>query len=284
MTLRRIIELGLFATALLAAAMALHAWLASRDEQQRLASTLAQQKQLLEAADTRERTRQSALDNTLAQIEKLKRATQTPEQIVSALPKYLQLPQPITLAPQPLSASAASSQERGTTRPGAGGPSSIGNSATPPGGPGTGSKGATGTPPSRASQGISPGATSGPEGDSPLPKALADPHPSQQQAPASTVAAAPCDSAASCVGQIPAADLKPLYDYVQDCRACQAQLAAAKQNASDDDAKIAALTTQRDAALTAAKGGTFWRRFRRNVEWFAIGAAVGGAATRIPRR
>jgi hypothetical protein len=31
---------------------------------------------------------------------------------------------------------------------------------------------------------------------------------------------------------------------------------------------------ERDAAATAAKGGTFWRRFRRNIEWFAIGAAT----------
>jgi type II secretory pathway pseudopilin PulG len=64
--------------------------------------------------------------------------------------------------------------------------------------------------------------------------------------------------------QLPVADLKPLYDFVQDCRACQAQLAVARQNAADDAAKIAALTVQRDAAITAAKGGSFWRRLRRN--------------------
>src|SRR5271154_1780415 len=96
---RRTIEIAAFCIALLVGAMAIHAWLASRDEQQRLASTLAAQKQLLDAADTRERTRQSALDDTLAQIENLKRATQTPAEILRALPKYLSLPQPITLAP-----------------------------------------------------------------------------------------------------------------------------------------------------------------------------------------
>jgi len=78
--------------------------------------------------------------------------------------------------------------------------------------------------------------------------------------------------------QIPAGDLKPLFDYVQDCRSCQAQLAAAKQNQADETAKFAAMTRERDAALTAAKGGTFWRRFRRNLQWFAIGAAAGAAA------
>jgi hypothetical protein len=75
--------------------------------------------------------------------------------------------------------------------------------------------------------------------------------------------------------EIPAADLAPLYDYVQDCRACQLQLTAAKQNATDDAAKIRALTRERDAAVTAAKGGSFWLRLKRNTHWLAIGAAVG---------
>jgi hypothetical protein len=81
--------------------------------------------------------------------------------------------------------------------------------------------------------------------------------------------------------QLPAADLKPLYDYVQDCRACQAQLAAAKLNSADDATKIAAVTRERDAAVTAAKGGSVWRRLRRNALWFMVGAAAGyGAAER----
>src|ERR1700722_1059412 len=78
--------------------------------------------------------------------------------------------------------------------------------------------------------------------------------------------------------QIPAADLKPLYDYVQDCRSCQAQLAAAQQNRADEAAKFEAMTRERDAAVIAAKGGTLWRRFRRNLEWFAIGAIIGATA------
>lgn len=218
MTTRRTIELAAFAIALLIAAMAVHAWLSSRDEQQRLATTLAQQKQLLDAADTRERTRQSALNDTLAQIEKLKRATQTPQQIVAALPKLLSLPQPITIGPgasegPPLA--GEQTQQKGTGSPFNGVP--------------------TGSPPG-------------------LPSVPA--------------------------AQIPSADLKPLYDFIQDCRACQAQLTAARQNASDDAAKIVALTAERNAAVTAAKGGTFWRRLRRNAAWFAVGAAVGAAAGR----
>src|SRR5579862_8187662 len=96
---RRTLEIAAFCVALLIAVLAIHAWLSSRDEQQRLQSTLAAQKQVLDAADTREQTRQSTLNAALAKIEKLKRATQTPQQILRDLPQYLPLPQPITLAP-----------------------------------------------------------------------------------------------------------------------------------------------------------------------------------------
>jgi hypothetical protein len=187
--MRRTIEIATLLVALTITALAAHAWLAARADQQRLQSTLAAQKQLLDAADSRERARAATLDATLAQIAALKRAAQTPTQIVRELPQYLPLPQPITLA----------------------------------------------TP-------------------APLP-------------------AAPN-------AQLPVSDLKPLYDYVQDCRACQAQLATAKLNSADDATKIAALTRERDAAVTAARGGSFWRRLRRNAVWFVVGAASGYAAAK----
>jgi hypothetical protein len=217
---RRTLEIVAFCIALLLSAMSIHAWLASRDEQQRLASTLANQKQLLDAADARERSRESALDATLAQVEQLKRATQTPAQILRDLPKYLPLPQPITLAP-----------------------------------------GATGPANAAAQQGIDASAKSA--------------NPSKLAASASSARG---NLPSAPTAQMPTADLKPLYDYIQDCRACQAQLAAAKQDHADDATKIAALTSERDAAITAAKGGTFWRRLRRNAIWFGVGAAVGAAA------
>jgi hypothetical protein len=225
---RRTIEIVAFCVALLLAAMSIHAWLASRDEQQRLAAALAAQQKLLDAADTRERTRQSALDATLAQIESLKRATQTPEQILASLPKYLPLPQPITMPSDAANSSAASAQH---------------------------------APPAAVEQGTDVSAKSG--------------VPGQTSSPAIDASASlPSGPAA----QIPSADLKPLFDFVQDCRSCQAALAAAKQNQADDAAKLAALTTERDAAITAAKGGTFWRRLRRNAIWFGVGAAFGAAA------
>jgi hypothetical protein len=82
------------------------------------------------------------------------------------------------------------------------------------------------------------------------------------------------------LAQFPAEDLKPLYDFVQDCRACQAQLTAAQNDLADERAKSAALARQRDAAIKAAKGGGFWTRVKRNAKWLAIGVGIGYAASR----
>jgi HAMP domain-containing protein len=202
MTLRRTVELVAFALALLIAAMALHAWLVSR---------------------------QSALAQTLAQIENLKRATQTPQQIVSAIPQFISLPQPITLTP---------------TQQGIQAPNATARFPNP---------GTSDTSKPSPSSGANRGADSS---DAALPSAP--------------------------TAQIPTADLKPLYNYIQDCRSCQAQLASAQQNAADDASKIEALTKERDAAVTASKGGTIWRRLSRNALWFALGAAATLAATKVP--
>jgi hypothetical protein len=77
--------------------MAFNAWLTEHDDRLRMQATIATQKQALDAADTRERDRAVTLKDTLAQIEALKRQTQTPAQILRDLPKFLSLPQPITL-------------------------------------------------------------------------------------------------------------------------------------------------------------------------------------------
>jgi hypothetical protein len=77
---------------------------------------------------------------------------------------------------------------------------------------------------------------------------------------------------------IPAVDLKPLYDFSLDCRACQAKLAAAQADLTDERAKTAVLTRERDAAVRAAKGGSVLRRIARNAKWLAIGAAAGAIA------
>ncbi|HKV25532.1 MAG TPA: hypothetical protein VJN93_13135 [Candidatus Acidoferrum sp.] len=79
---------------------------------------------------------------------------------------------------------------------------------------------------------------------------------------------------------VPQADLKPLYDLALDCKACQARLAAAQSDLSDERAKSAALAKQRDDALRVAKGGSIVRRVARALKWFAIGAAAGAIAAK----
>ena len=234
---RRTLEIAAFCAALLIAALAIHAWLSSRDEQHRLQTTLATQKQVLDAADAREHTRQATLNDALAKIEKLKRATQTPQQILRDLPNYLPLPQPITLAPPAATAAA----QQGTALPEK---SASARSAQP----------------------------------APSPSSDTQPLPA---APQPIVPCNPANAASNCVAQIPATDLKPLYDFTQTCRECQLRLAAAQQDHADDLTKLDSLTRERDAAITAAKGGTFWRRLRRNALWFVVGAGVGAAAAHV---
>ena len=84
------------------------------------------------------------------------------------------------------------------------------------------------------------------------------------------------------VAQMPVEDLKPLFDFVQDCRACKLQLAAAQADLKDEQAKMDALAKQRDAAVKAARG-TFWSRLRHGAKWFVIGGAVGAAAVAAAR-
>ncbi|HYW67628.1 MAG TPA: hypothetical protein VFB10_13050, partial [Candidatus Dormibacteraeota bacterium] len=52
--------------------------------------------------------------------------------------------------------------------------------------------------------------------------------------------------------QLPAEDLKPLYDFAVNCQECQAQLIAAQANLKDEQTKTQELSRERDAALQAA--------------------------------
>ncbi len=79
---------------------------------------------------------------------------------------------------------------------------------------------------------------------------------------------------------IPSEDLKPLYDFTLDCKACQAKLTAVQGDLADERQKTAALTKERDDALRIAKGGSPWRRIARAAKWFAIGAAAGAVAAK----
>lgn len=114
--------------------------------------------------------------------------------------------------------------------------------------------------------------------------ALASPLP-EVPAPSRKPATSLRNSAPSQPKQIllPAEDLKPLYDYAVDCKACQAKLAVCRADLTDEQAKAEALRRERDAALRAARGGSVWVRIGRAAKWSAIGAALGALAASARR-
>jgi hypothetical protein len=253
--MRNTLEISGILLAVLLATMAFHAWLTEHDDRLRLQATIATQKQALDAADLREQNRAATLKDTLAQIEALKRQTQTPAQILSSLPKFLSLPQPITLTSPRSSVPAAQQGSAQSEKSECAGKKGCTPLASPPAATSTVDDSPALHSPALADQ----------SEQRELPSVLGT-QSDQQDLPGAPTA------------QIPAADLKPLFDYVQDCRSCQAQLAAAKQDSADNAAKLNAVSKERDAAITTAKGGTFWQRLRRNALWFVIGAGAGTAA------
>jgi len=109
--------------------------------------------------------------------------------------------------------------------------------------------------------------------------------PSQISLPApivlqSTTPALPDSPTPKPIAVIPSEDLKPLYDFTLDCKACQAKLSATQGDLTDERKKTAALTHERDDALRIARGGSAWRRIGRAAKWFLIGAAAGAVAAK----
>jgi hypothetical protein len=79
----------------------------------------------------------------------------------------------------------------------------------------------------------------------------------------------------------PSEDLKPLYDFAADCKACQAKLTTAQADLKDEQLKTQTLSRERDDALRVAKGGTVAQRVLRAAKWFALGAAAGALAIKL---
>lgn len=216
-------------------------WHADRRDRAQLSTELATAKQALAQAASRQHDRDAQLEQTLAAFAADKRAITTPAQIIRELPRWIPLPAPVTLQPTPPRSSVSAQA-----------PDSPGLAATV--------KSATQT-------------------------AISRHLPGSERQEGNPVTAASDDAAQSSrAGRreavIPSQDLKPLYDFALDCQACQARLAAAHSDLSDERAKTAALTGEKNAALRAAKGGSLWRRVSRAAKWFAIGAAAGAVAAR----
>ena len=92
-------------------------------------------------------------------------------------------------------------------------------------------------------------------------------------------------SAPPAVATIPQQDLVPIRNAVESCEECSKKLAVAQQDAAAKDQQLklageqlSAAENERDAAITAAKGGGFWIRLRRNAKWFALGAGAAVSA------
>lgn len=104
------------------------AWRADRRDRAQLATELAATKQLLAAADARQRDRDAQLAQTLSALASQERSIVTPAQILRALPKTLPLPQPITLQ-QASSASVGASPGSPAANPRA---AATGGASLPP--------------------------------------------------------------------------------------------------------------------------------------------------------
>jgi hypothetical protein len=236
-------------------------WLEAHDARLQMQATLNAQHQLIVAAQQREQQRATELKDTLAQIAELKRQVQTPQQIIRDLPQYLALPQPIELAPpgsvQVPFAVGTPAQQGSGARAAAPGPANLPDARAP----------ARANAPAQSKASTSDNSNAPPA--------------SKVNAPASGGVSVPVQSGANAAPavELPVADLKPLYDFVQDCRACKAQLDAARADLTDERARSAALIKERDAAIKAAKG-SFWSRLARNAKWFAIGTGVGFVLSR----
>jgi hypothetical protein len=242
----------LIVTFVLLAALAFVAitWRESRADRTRLESTITSQQQLISAAENREKTRDATLKITLEQIANAKKAAQTPPQALSALNESTKLPQPITF----------------TTRPTYRTPSDPGH--------GTGETAFRRNPSSNLKSQILNFFTR-------RVQSTTEVGASQNASSNSPAAATDAGPASTETATVPTSDLKPLYDQIQECRSCQAQLSVIRADLADEHSRAAALTKQRDAAVKSAKGGSLWHRLRQNAKWLAVGAALSVAVGRI---
>jgi hypothetical protein len=220
------------------------AWRADRRDRAQLAVDLAAANKSLAQATARQHGRDTQLQKTLAALATEKRNIKTTAQLIADLPNQIPLPEAITLQ-------SADPEATSPTPPCSSG---LFRSARDPmfGPEGLGSR-----PPS-----IDERSSGNCKGTACLPR---------QGHPCSSV---------STQAILPSADLKPLYGFAIECKICQAKLAAAQADLTDERAKTAVLTQERNEAVKAAKGGSLLRRIARNAKWLAIGAAAGALAAK----
>jgi len=293
-------ELKIIFAVLLLASLGVTAitWQESRNERIRLASTIAMQQKIIDAAEAHEQTRDAGLKITLAKIATAKKATQTPEEILSALQQSLALPEPITLEVRSPSTGTKESGQ-GTT--------DLENAAQLPFDQVARKfdsdripnllnsirrqSGAPIDPPSASRQSKFDTSEFSSSSISNLKSEILNFFSGESTAKygvsqnldlnANPDVLAISEGIRSETTAIPTADLKPLFDKIQDCRSCDAQLANTQADLEDERNAAAALVKERDAARESAKGGTLWHRLKQNAKWLLAGAAITTAVSRI---
>jgi hypothetical protein len=287
------LEKAVFAILTLAAlAFAVITWEESRSDRARLEVAIASQQQIIDASEKSERSRDTALKITLAQIEATKKAAATPTQILSALQKSLDLPQPITLE-----ANIEDKLWKG-----------IANSRNSPRFPRGPTARIPSADPNRDLKDLEQPQSSSPPAmlnDSAQAKAsesefssssisnlkyeIRDIFARKSQSTAPPPARDDLTSPGNPVtllsnstetASIPVMDLKPLFDNIENCYSSEAQLATAQADLVDEKIRSASLTKERDAAMNSAKGGNFWHRLKQNSKWLAVGIALTVLITR----
>lgn len=87
--------------------LAWRTWLSEHDARVRTEAQLAESAKRLDDAAARQKQRDAQVADALDQLTALKKRTQTPQQVVKALPQVLPLPQPIEIVPETGTAPAA---------------------------------------------------------------------------------------------------------------------------------------------------------------------------------
>ncbi|MGH9744067.1 MAG: hypothetical protein ACRD51_17120 [Candidatus Acidiferrum sp.] len=244
MTSRILLRLAEIIVPIILAVTIYVAWQADRRDRAQLATQLAAAQKTISDATASQHNRDTLLNQTLAQLTAQKQAAVTIAQILKDLPNAISLPAPITLQAVAAPTSAAT---RPAVKPGAA-PSDLPKEPTTAARP--------------------DGATSAQPQTGPSASLPSNPNPNASQPPDAV---------------LPSADLKPLYDFALDCKACQAKLASSQNDLNDEKTKTATLTKELNAAVAAAKGGSVLQRILRAAKWFALGAAAGAVAAKAAR-
>jgi hypothetical protein len=74
---------------------------------------------------------------------------------------------------------------------------------------------------------------------------------------------------------VPVEDMKPIFDQLVACKECEAKLFADEADKTSEAKQLASMNLERDAAIAAVKGGTFWQRLKHDSKTIFISAVAG---------